>query len=157
MALTGLIRTSSLVFTLNRLAATRGHSLKLYKKSSRLMVRANCFSNRFVDTWNSLTEDIVNAPSLNAFKSRLNRFWQEHPYKFNPSCYAPRRTRGFGTQNQNASEEANWALLDVYIGISRYIYIFFLKSKFSVSNHLLWLFSPVCVGPGRKPQRQVLS
>ena len=38
-------------FTLNRLAATRGHSLKLYKKRSRLMVRANyCFSNRVVDT-----------------------------------------------------------------------------------------------------------
>ena len=67
-------------FTLNRLAATHGHSLKLYKKRSRLMVRANCFSNRVVDTWNSLTEDIVNAPSLNAFKSRLNRFWREHPY-----------------------------------------------------------------------------
>ena len=96
-------------FTLNRLAATRGHSFKLYKKRSRLMVRANCFSNPVVDTWNSLTEDIVNAPSLNAFKSRLNRFWREHPYKFNPSCYAPARTRGFGTQNQNASEEANWA------------------------------------------------
>ena len=73
-------------FTLNRLAATRGHSIKLYKKRSRLKVRANCFSNRVVDTWNSLTEDIVNAPSLNAFKSRLNRFWREHPYKFNPSC-----------------------------------------------------------------------
>ena len=96
-------------FTLNRLAATRGHSLKLYKKRSRLMVRANCFSNRVVDTWNSLTEDMVNAPSLNAFKSRLNRFWREHPYKFNPSCYASGRIRGFGTQNQNASEEANWA------------------------------------------------
>ena len=46
-------------FTLNRLAATRGHSFKLYKKRSRLMVRANCFSNRVVDTWNSLTKDIV--------------------------------------------------------------------------------------------------
>ena len=74
---------------MNRFAATRGHSLKLYKKRSRLMVRANCFSNRVVDTWNSLTEDIVNAPSLNAFKSRLNRFWRRHPYKFNPSFYAP--------------------------------------------------------------------
>ena len=76
-------------FTLNRFAATRSHSLKLYKKRSRLMVRANCFSNRIVDTLNSLTEDIVKAPSLNAFKSRLNSFWREHPYKFNPSCYAP--------------------------------------------------------------------
>ena len=56
-----------------KITLPRGHSLKLYKKRSRLMVRANCFSNRVVDTWNSLTEDIENAPSLNAFKSRLNR------------------------------------------------------------------------------------
>ena len=76
-------------FTVNRYSATRGHSLKLFKKRSRLLVRANSFSNRVVDSWNSLTEDIVNAPSLNAFKSRLNRFWRGHPYKFSPSCYSP--------------------------------------------------------------------
>ena len=28
-------------------------------------------------------------------------------------------------------------------------------SKFQVYSHLLWLRSPVCVGPGRKPQRPV--
>ena len=38
----------------------------------RLNVRANSFSNRVVDTWNNLPEDVVNAPSVNAFKSRLN-------------------------------------------------------------------------------------
>ena len=63
------------VFTMHTYAATRGHSLKLFKRRSRLLVRANSFSHRVVDNWNSLTEDIVNAPSLNAFKSRLNRFW----------------------------------------------------------------------------------
>ena len=52
-------------FTVNRYSATRGHSLKLFKKRSRLLFRANSFSNRVVDSWNSLTEDIVNAPSLN--------------------------------------------------------------------------------------------
>ena len=31
----------------------------------------------------------------------------------------------------------------------------FLNPKFQVSNHLLWLYSPVCVGPGRKPRRPV--
>ena len=29
--------------------------------------------------------------------------------------------------------------------------------KFQASSHLLWLYSPVCVGPGRKPRRQVFS
>ena len=35
--------------------------------------------------------------------------------------------------------------------------LFFLNPKFQASSHLLWLYSPVCVGPGRKPQRQVFS
>ena len=49
------------LFTLSRYRAMRGYSLKLYKKRARLKVRANSFSNRVVDNWNSLTEDIVNA------------------------------------------------------------------------------------------------
>ena len=31
------------------------------------------------------------------------------------------------------------------------------KSKFQASSHLLWLYSPVCVRPGRKPRRPVFS
>ena len=29
--------------------------------------------------------------------------------------------------------------------------------KFQAYSHLLWLYSPVCVGPGRKPRRPVFS
>ena len=35
--------------------------------------------------------------------------------------------------------------------------LYFLNPKFQVSSDLLWLYSPVCVGPGRKPRRHVLS
>ena len=35
--------------------------------------------------------------------------------------------------------------------------LYFLNQEFQVSNHLLWLYSPVCVGPGRKPLRPVFS
>ena len=35
--------------------------------------------------------------------------------------------------------------------------LFYLNPKFQASSHLLWLYSPVCVGPGRKPQRPVFS
>ena len=62
------------LLTMDPYVATRGHSQKILKKRFRLNIRANTFSNRVVDNWNSLTEDIVNAPSLNAFKSQLNRF-----------------------------------------------------------------------------------
>ena len=31
------------------------------------------------------------------------------------------------------------------------------KLKFQVPSHLMWLYSPVCVGPAREPRRQVFS
>ena len=34
---------------------------------------------------------------------------------------------------------------------------YFLNPKFQASSHLLWLYRPVCVGPGRKPRRPVFS
>ena len=48
------------------------------------VILRSILSNRVVDNWNSLTDDTVNVPSLNAFKSGLNRFWREHPNKFSP-------------------------------------------------------------------------
>ena len=35
--------------------------------------------------------------------------------------------------------------------------LYFLNPKFQASSHLLLPYSPVCVGPGRKPRRPVLS
>ena len=63
----------------------RGHEHKLFKKRTRnLDLRKYCFSNRIVDQWNDLPGDVVSAPSLNAFKNRLDRHWKNHPLKFNP-------------------------------------------------------------------------
>ena len=55
---------------------TRGHSLKLAKSYSRLNVKNNFFSLRITNLWNSLTEDIVTAPSqasLIVFENRLDK------------------------------------------------------------------------------------
>ena len=35
--------------------------------------------------------------------------------------------------------------------------LFYLHPKFQASSHLLWLYSPGCVRPGRKPRRPVFS
>ena len=35
--------------------------------------------------------------------------------------------------------------------------LYFLNPEFQASCNLLWLYSPVCVGPGRKPRRPVFS
>ena len=50
-----------------------GHSFKLYKRRSRLVVRSNCFSNRVINAWNGLPESVVSAPSVNVFTKRLNK------------------------------------------------------------------------------------
>ena len=55
----------------------RGHSLKLFCKRSRLEVRRNFFSNRVVRPWNMLPQSVVEAPSVNAFKNRLDHFWKD--------------------------------------------------------------------------------
>ncbi|KAK3771262.1 hypothetical protein RRG08_024341 [Elysia crispata] len=42
---------------------------------------------RVVSGWNSLPESVVSAPSVNAFKNRLDAHWATHPAIYNPECY----------------------------------------------------------------------
>ncbi|KAK7089668.1 hypothetical protein V1264_024901 [Littorina saxatilis] len=66
---------------------TRGSTLKLSKPRYRLNVRGNFFSERVVNTWNSLPDQVVTAPSVNAFKARLDAHWKDLPSVFDPECY----------------------------------------------------------------------
>ena len=54
---------------------TRGNSLKLEVKRSRLLFRKKSFANRVVATWNQLPEVVVSAGSTNSFKNQLDRHW----------------------------------------------------------------------------------
>jgi len=54
----------------------RGHSLKLYKTSSRLESRKHSFSQRIVDHWNKLPDDVVSTATISSFKKRLD-IWME--------------------------------------------------------------------------------
>ena len=49
----------SYLFQKARTTNLRGHSLKLYKKRSRLDVRKHVLSQRIVDYWNRLPDDTV--------------------------------------------------------------------------------------------------
>ena len=60
---------------------TRGHSKKLYKPKCKKEVRKNVFSNRIIDNWNTLTEDIVSSKTLKTFKERLDKHWEKFWYK----------------------------------------------------------------------------
>ena len=53
---------------------TRGHNVRLVKKRSRLDLRKYFFSQRVVNSWNLLPQDVVDADSVNSFKKRLDRW-----------------------------------------------------------------------------------
>jgi len=54
-----------------------GHSLKPAVSRYRLDIRKYSFSNRVVTDWNRLSEYVVMSPSVNAFKSRLDKHWTD--------------------------------------------------------------------------------
>ncbi len=54
----------------------RGHSKKLFLQRAENNLRKNSFTIRIVKIWNSLPEEIVNAPSVNSFKNRIDEFLQ---------------------------------------------------------------------------------
>ncbi|KAG5874190.1 hypothetical protein JTB14_033900 [Gonioctena quinquepunctata] len=52
-----------------------GHSLKLLEERIRTSIRQHFFTNRVFHEWISLTGNIDLAPSINAFKNRLDNFY----------------------------------------------------------------------------------
>lgn len=77
---------------------TRSNGLKIFKKR---VIKKQCqqsFSNRVVNLWNSLPEDVVMAPSLNSFKNKLDKHWKNCELKYNfrgPLPHMP-TVRGLG-------------------------------------------------------------
>jgi len=65
----------------NERANTRGNHYKLQNHSFHYDLRKH-FSAHTVNIWNSLPNSIVDACTVNAFKARLNKFWQHQLVKF---------------------------------------------------------------------------
>ena len=63
----------SSLFQLVNNSRTRGHRFKLSKARSKLDIRKNFFSQRVVNSWNGLPESVVEADSVNNFKSRYDK------------------------------------------------------------------------------------
>ena len=61
----------------NTLSTTRENKYKLQKNASRYNLRkiSFFFCPRAVNIWNSLPDSVVDADTINSFKSRLDKHW----------------------------------------------------------------------------------
>ena len=71
---------------------TRGHQYKLRKEYIRTSKRKNSFVCRSLNMWNGLQSSVVNAPTVQAFETRLDKHWLLEPFKYcidedHPSTY----------------------------------------------------------------------
>ncbi len=60
-------------FTKTKYKGTRSHSMKLFKPRFESEWRKHAFSQRIIDDWNSLTENIVSSETSDIFKCRLDK------------------------------------------------------------------------------------
>ena len=68
-------------FTVNT-NPTRSNGLKLYKNRFNTAIRGHSFSQRIVNDWNTLPHEIVSAPNVLIFKTKLDVFLYDRRFDF---------------------------------------------------------------------------
>ena len=68
---------SATFFTKSTYTRTRGHEFKLVKSKVRTDIRKYFFSQRIVDDWNKLPKSVVDSSSLETFKLKLDKYFEE--------------------------------------------------------------------------------
>ena len=79
---TNKYKTHLLNFDTN--STTRSNGFKLNTQRCNTTKYQKSFTNRVTAPWNSLPANVVESPSVNIFKNRLDKLWMKHPLKFNP-------------------------------------------------------------------------
>ena len=88
---------------------TRGHMWKICHERSRLNLRKESFPNRAVNMWNFLPEHVVNAPSVDSFKNRLDKQWSNEEILYDYKAATPAGRKPFapaGTQDLTIEAKA---------------------------------------------------
>ena len=70
------------MFELNRNDAIRGHKFKIKVNHSRTRLRQTFFTNRVVEHWNQLPENIVSSSTLNIFKNSIDNHYKNRGLAF---------------------------------------------------------------------------
>jgi len=71
-------------FEIDSASITRGHKWKLKKKRINTNLQHHFFSDRIINWWNKLDDEVVCATSVNAFKNCLQRMWERDEFVFRP-------------------------------------------------------------------------
>ena len=80
--LTGILNSNHQLFVRSS-SNTRGHDHRLEKARLNTILRQKSFTQRVINNWNSLPQKVVEATSLNIFKSRLDKHWESYPGTYN--------------------------------------------------------------------------
>ena len=70
----------SSLFHFNSSSRLRGHNLKINKVSTNKRLFQHFFTNRIVNEWNKLHEDIVNSSTVDTFKNNIDKNYQDIMY-----------------------------------------------------------------------------
>ena len=66
---------------------------KLFKQRPRIDLRKYSFTNRVVDLWNSLPDNVSSAKTVFNFEVRLDRHWKDQDITFNYEAQVDTKTR----------------------------------------------------------------
>ena len=61
---------------------TRGNDKKLKKKYSKLNIRKFSFTNRIVDIWNNLPNEVIKVKTVKSFEMNLDKYWETQELKY---------------------------------------------------------------------------
>ena len=78
----GLVRVDlKELFKPMEFSKTRGHQYRVHKGKAIKQQRLFSFSQRVINSWNSLPNHVVTAPTMDRFKNRLDVHWEQHHYE----------------------------------------------------------------------------
>ena len=64
------------------MTVTRTNGYKLYKHFSHLNCRKYFFSQRVIEEWNHLPQEIIESANIWIFKSKLDVHWYNYRFKY---------------------------------------------------------------------------